>query len=78
MIHPCVLVVDTNTGLAPFFGGPHGKLHPLWDIGLGDTSFDINAFKAYSQQKDITQGDTFFISMLSQLIPNNRRAFSEP
>ena len=44
MIHSCVLIVDTNTGLAPFFGGP------LWDIGWGDTSFDINAFKAHSKQ----------------------------
>ena len=41
-------------------GVHHGKLHPLWDIGWGDTSFDINAFKAHSKQKDIKQGDTFF------------------
>ena len=56
MIHPFVLIVDTNTGLAPFFGGP------LWHIGWGDTSFDINAFKADSKQKYIKQGDTFFLS----------------
>ena len=41
-------------------GVHHGKLHPLWDIGWDDTSFDINAFKAHSKQKDIKQGDTFF------------------
>ena len=52
MIHPCVLVVDTNTGLAPFFGGP------VWDIGWGDT-FDINVFTAHCKQKNIRQGDTF-------------------
>ena len=38
--------------------------HPLRDIGWGDTSLDINAFKAHSKQKDIKQGDTLFISML--------------
>ena len=37
------------------------KLHPLWDIGCGDASFDINAFTAHSKQQDvISQGDTFF------------------
>ena len=41
-------------------GVHHGKLHPLWDIGWGDTYFDINAFKAHSNQKDIKQGDTYF------------------
>ena len=32
-------------------------MHPLWDIGWGNTSFDINAFKAHSKQKDIKQDD---------------------
>ena len=41
-------------------GVHHGKLHPLWDIGWGDTYFDINAFKAHSKQKGIKQGDTSF------------------
>ena len=31
---------------------------------MGDTYFDINAFKAHSKQKDIKQSDTLFISML--------------
>ena len=33
---------------------------PLWDIGWDDTSFDIDALKAHSKQKDIKQGDIFF------------------
>ena len=37
-----------------------GELHSLWDIGLGVTSFDIDAFKVHSRQKDIKQGDTLF------------------
>ena len=42
---------------------------------MGDTYFDINAFKAHSKQKDIKQSDTLFISMLLLLIRNNGRAF---
>ena len=42
---------------------------------MGDTYFDINAFKAHSKQKDIKQSDTLFISMLLQLIRNNGWAF---
>ena len=34
---------------------------------MGDTYFDINAFKAHSKQKAIKQSDTLFISMLLQL-----------
>ena len=61
----------------------HGKLHPPWDIGWGNTSFDINAFKAHSKQKDIKQDDCIhygtldeailiLISMLLRLILNKR------
>ena len=32
MIHSCVLVLDTNTELAPFLGVHRGTLHPLWEI----------------------------------------------
>ena len=66
-----------------FLGVHHGKLHPLWDIEWGDTSFDNNAFKAHSKQKDIKQDDCIhygtldgaillLISMLLRLILNKR------
>ena len=45
-----MIVLDTNTGLAPFFGVHHGTLHPLWDIEWDDTSFDLHAFAAHSKQ----------------------------
>ena len=63
-MHPFVLIVDTNTGLAPFFGGPPWEIASTMGHWMGDTYFDINAFKAHSKQKDIKQGDTYFISML--------------
>ena len=28
---------------------------------MGDTNFDINAFKAHSKQKDIKQSDTLYL-----------------
>ena len=70
-------------GSPPFLGVHHGKLHPLWDIEWGDTSFAINAFKAHSEQKDIKQDDCIhygtldgaillLISMLLRLILNKR------
>ena len=77
------LLIGPYSGSPPFLGVHHGKLHPLWDIEWGDTSFDINAFKAHSKQKDIKQDDCIhygtldgaillLISMLLRLILNKK------
>ena len=49
--------------------------HPLRDIGWGDTSFDINAFKAHSKQKDIKQDDCIHYGTLSKRTLNRAILF---